>query len=109
MCDDRNGWYVTSLLEKKVALRVVPTTAETNEVCWVDSDRTDDAGTRRSVSGGFMTQKEVPVGSWARTQATHSLSSCEAELYAIGSGCAESLGLAKLGGDGGEDIGEYPH
>ena len=92
-----------------MALRVVPTTAETNEVCWVDSDRTDDAGTRRSVSGGFMTQKEVPVGSWARTQATRSLSSCEAELYAIGSGCAESLGLAQHGGDGGEDIGENPH
>ena len=70
---------VSSILEKKVALRVVPTTAVTNEVCWVDSDRTDDVETRRSVSGGFMTQKEVPVGSWARTQATHLLSSCEAE------------------------------
>ena len=33
---------------------------------------------------------------WARTQATPALSSCEAELYAIGSGCVESLGLRSL-------------
>ncbi len=34
--------------------------------------------------------------SWARTQAVPALSSCEAELYAIGTGCVESLGLRSL-------------
>ena len=75
---------------------MVPTTAQPNVVCWVDSDRADDVETRRSVSGGLLTLSGVPVGSWAWTQATPALSSCEAELYAIGSGCAERLGLRSL-------------
>ena len=56
----------------------------------------DDAETRRSISGGLLTLYGVLLGSWARTQATTVLSSWEAELYAIGSGCAESLGFHML-------------
>ena len=63
---------------------------------WVDSDWADDPETRRSCSGGVLCLYGVAICSWARTQAAPALSSCEAELYAIGSGCVESLGVRSL-------------
>ena len=56
----------------------------------------DDAETRRGISGGLLTLFGVLLGSLVRTQTTTALSSCEAELHAIGSGCAERLGLHML-------------
>ena len=88
----------------------IPTTAETNVVCWVDSDWADDVETRRSVGGGLLTPAGVPIGSCARTQATPALSSWETEVCATGSGCAHSLGSRSLVMEmEGEDLGENPH
>merc|ERR1712194_633390 len=70
---------------KETYLRMVPGSMEPNVTCWVDSDWADDADTRRSCSGGVLTLYGVPILTWERTQATPALSSCEAELYAMGS------------------------
>jgi hypothetical protein len=47
---------------------------------------------RRSVSGGVLQLSGCCVLSWSRTQSAYALSSCEAELYAMGSAAAEALG-----------------
>jgi hypothetical protein len=62
----------------------------------VDSDWADDRITRESCSGGILYYAEAPLLSWARTQASIALSSAEAELYGIGTGCVEGLGLKQI-------------
>ena len=57
---------------------------------WTDSDWAGVAD-RRSVSGGILQLCGCCVLSWSRTQSSYALSSCEAELYALGSGAVESL------------------
>ena len=47
---------------------------------------------RRSVSGGVLLLAGCLVLSWSRTQNAYALSSCEAELYAMGSAAVEALG-----------------
>ena len=60
---------------------------------YVDSDWAGCKSTRKSTSGGVLHLNGVCVHHYSRTQTTVALSSGEAELYAIGSGVAEALGL----------------
>ena len=55
-----------------------------------DSDWAGGAD-RRSVSGGIVFVSGAPVLSWSRVQACRALSSCEAELYGMGSAAVEAL------------------
>ena len=48
---------------------------------------------RRSVTGGVVLLAGCCVTSWSRTQASCALSSCESELYAMGSAAVEVLGI----------------
>ena len=57
---------------------------------WAGSDD------RRSTTGGVITVAGACVLSYSRTQASRALSSCEAELYAMGSGAVEVLQLHAL-------------
>ncbi len=61
---------------------------------FVDADWAADVTTRRSTSGGVVTLCGAAVLTYSRTQPVIALSSGESELYAIGSGVAESIGLA---------------
>ena len=49
---------------------------------------------RRSTSGGVLLLSGAVVLSWSRTQGAFALSSCEAELYSMGSAAVEALWLA---------------
>ena len=60
---------------------------------YVDSDWAGCKATRKSTSGGVLHLNGVCVHHYSRTQTTVALSSGEAELYSIGTGVAESLGL----------------
>ena len=54
------------------------------------------SGDRRSTSGGILLLSGCCVLSYALTQASRALSSCEAELFAFGSASSEALQLASL-------------
>ena len=60
---------------------------------YVDSDWAGDPDTRRATSGVATYLLGVILQSHSRTQQTIALSSGEAELYAIGAGAADSVGL----------------
>ena len=60
---------------------------------YVDSDWAGCKATRKSTSGGVLHFNGVCVHHYSRTQTTVALSSGEAELYALGSGVSEALGL----------------
>ena len=62
---------------------------------YADSDWAGTAD-RRSTSGGILLLAGCCTLSYARTQASRAQSSCEAELYAIGSAAAEALQSASL-------------
>ena len=62
---------------------------------YADSDWAG-AADRRSTSGGILLLAGCCVLSYARTQASRAQSSCEAELYALGSCAVEALQLASL-------------
>ena len=62
----------------------------------VDSDWAGCRTTRRSTSGCVITLLGCPIHSFSRTQGTIATSSGEAELYAIGSGVSEGLGIMNL-------------
>ncbi len=62
----------------------------------VDSDWAGCKLTRRSTNGGAVRYAGACLMSWSRTQAHVAQSSAEAELYAVGSGAAESLALQSL-------------
>ncbi len=64
-------------------------------VGYADSDWAG-AADRRSTSGGILVLAGCCVLSYARTQASRAQSSCEAELYALGSCAVEALQLASL-------------
>ena len=63
--------------------------------CFTDSDWAGQPD-RRSISGGALLCGGAPVLTWSRTQASRALSSCEAELYGMGSGAVEALWLASF-------------
>ena len=48
---------------------------------------------RMSVMKGVVLLAGCCVASWSRTQASYALSSCEAELFSIGSAAVEVLGI----------------
>ena len=62
----------------------------------VDADWADKANDRRPTSGGVLFYYGCTIMSWSRRQACVALSSAEGELYALGSGAVEALGLATL-------------
>jgi hypothetical protein len=62
----------------------------------VDSDWAGDTTTRRSTSGGLVVVGGVAIKHWARTQKGKSLSSSEAEYYAVVTGSAEGLGVQAM-------------
>lgn len=64
----------------------------------VDSDWAKGAD-RKSVSGGAVAVGRVAVKHWSRTQRTRTLSSTEAECYALVSGAAEGIGMKSLAED----------
>jgi len=58
-----------------------------------DSDWASDEESRKSCSGGVLYLAGAPVLTYSRTQAVQALSSCEAELYAMGSLSKEAMFL----------------
>lgn len=64
-------------------------------VC-VDSNWADCKRTRKSTSGGCVKLGKHPLAEWSITQSTVSLSSGEAEFYAILRGAQEGLGLQSM-------------
>ena len=63
---------------------------------YVDSDWAGDRQQRKSTSGGLVIVGGIAVKSWSRTQRGQSLSSAEAEYYAIVTGVAEALAVQAL-------------
>jgi hypothetical protein len=70
--------------------------AELEMNVYVDSDWAGCKTTRKSTSGGVIYVLGVAVHHYSRTQQTIATSSGEAELYAIGSGVCEGLGIANM-------------
>merc|ERR1712060_530241 len=62
----------------------------------VDSDWAGCRTTRKSTSGCVIELLGCAVHAFSRTQGTIATSSGEAELYAIGSGVSEGLGIMNL-------------
>ena len=58
---------------------------------YTDSDWAGQATTCRSTSGGVVQWGNSTLTAWSRTQQTVSLSSAEAELYALTTGVAEGM------------------
>eukprot|EP00959_Pyramimonas_sp_CCMP1952_P305587 6394681-Pyramimonas_sp.AAC.1 len=63
---------------------------------WVDADWADDKTDRISTSGGILKYHGCTALSRPRRQGCVALSSAESELYALGSGAAETFELALL-------------
>ena len=63
---------------------------------YVDSDWAEDRQQRKSTSGGLVIVGGIVVKSWSRTHRGRSLSSAEAEYYAIVTGAAEVLAVQAL-------------
>ena len=74
-------------------LRLRPVGRKLRVEAWSDADWAGSHD-RRSTSGGIIMVAGALVLSFARTQATRALSSCESELYAIGSTAAEAMLVA---------------
>ena len=58
---------------------------------YTDSDWAGQATTCKSTSGGVVQWENAIITAWSRTQQPVSLSSAEAELYALTTGIAEGL------------------
>ena len=58
---------------------------------FTDSDWAGHATTCKSTSGGVVQWRNATLTAWPRTQQTVSLSSAEAELYALTTGVAEGM------------------
>ena len=58
---------------------------------YTDSDWARQATTCKSTSGGVVQWRNATLTAWSRTQQTVSLSSAEAELYALTTGVAEGM------------------
>ena len=63
---------------------------------YVDSDWAGDKQQRKSTSGGLVIVGGTVIKSWSRIQRGRSLSSAEAEYYAIVTGTAEALAVQAL-------------
>eukprot|EP00811_Abedinium_folium_P002124 NODE_11947_length_1256_cov_2.597874.p2 GENE.NODE_11947_length_1256_cov_2.597874~~NODE_11947_length_1256_cov_2.597874.p2 ORF type:complete len:146 (+),score=32.61 NODE_11947_length_1256_cov_2.597874:387-824(+) len=62
---------------------------------YVDADWSDKWTDTRSTSGGAIRYYGCTLLTWARRQATRALSSAESELYELGTGSIEALGIAQ--------------
>ena len=71
----------------------------TEVTVYCDTDFAGCSQTRRSTSGGCVMVGGAQVKHWSKTQSTIALSSGEAELVGIGSGCAQGLGMQSLAAD----------
>ena len=71
---------------------------------FTDSDWAGCRKTRKSTSGGCIMAGGHCIKAWSKTQAVVATSSAEAELYAVVRGATESLGVATLYHDFGQDI-----
>ena len=77
--------------------RLTTSTQATIEIhSFVDSDWAGCRTTRKSTSGAVLQVLGCAIHHFSKTQGTSATSSAEAELYAIGSGAAESLGLVNF-------------
>ena len=85
--------YLASTLHRILALR-----PQRGPLTLVADSDADWAGIhdRKSVSSGMLYMSGALFLSFSRTQASHSLSSCESELYALGSTCSEMLWASGL-------------
>jgi len=81
---------------KDVVLALIPERKKPRLVAPVDSDWADSKLTRKSCSGGALLLHGSNVSSWARTQTSYAQSSAEGELYALGTGGTEAIGLSHL-------------
>jgi hypothetical protein len=76
-----------------MVLDLIPDNLPFHVDTYTDSDWADDKDDRKSVSCGMIYLCGCMIKSWARTQKVLALSSTEAELYALGSGASELLGM----------------
>ena len=68
--------------------------SETMEIeVYVDSDWASRETCRKSTSGGILKVNGCTVASWSRGQSVVSLSSGEADFYAVKVGVVEGLGI----------------
>merc|ERR1712016_65105 len=86
MCSTRNYEFTISPSHTSSSDRATITS-------YVDSDWAGGKATRKSTSDGVLHINGVCVHHYSRAQTTVARSSGEAELYAIGTGVAEALGL----------------
>jgi len=93
ICLKRLIRYLGSTLTHVLRLR--PRGRKLRIEAWSDSDWAGSAD-RRSTSAGVVMLNGACVLSFSRIQACRALSSCEAELYALGSTAAECLLLASF-------------
>ena len=81
------------------ALEIAPQTTPTEDpelVAYVDSDWAGCRLTRKSTSGRALQLYGCTVQFYSRTQGSIATSAGEAELYAIGTGVAEGLGIVNF-------------
>ena len=76
----------------------------TNITTYTDSDWAGCVSTRKSTSGGVVLIGSHIVHHWSSTQANIAASSAEAELNAISKAAAETLGIADLARDCGQEL-----
>ena len=81
--------YLTCVPSAKCLIEIVtpPNCVNVN----TDSDWAGQPTTCKSTSGGVVQWGNATLTAWSRTQQTVSLSSVEAELYALTSGIAEAM------------------
>ena len=84
-----------------------------DEIEWVDamadSDWAGEPKTRLSTSGGMLVAGGAAIKHWSRTHKGRSLSSAEAEYYAIVIGRAEGLAIQALAAEMGWNVGVRVH
>ena len=73
---------------------------------YTDSDWAGQATTCKSTSGGVVQWGNATLTAWSRTQHTVSLSSAEAELYALTTGVAEGMVTKHLMQELGHEVGD---
>ena len=86
--------YLKSVPSAKSLIEIV--TLPKNVNVHTDSDWAGQAATCRSTSGGVVQWENATLTAWSRTQQTVSLSSAEAELYALTTGVAEGMVTKRL-------------
>ena len=98
----RHGKYLVGTLR---AMYMYPPQSKPTQIdTFVDSDLAGCKGSRRSTSGGAMTWRKHVIKTWPSTQATIVFSSIGAELYALVTGAAQTLGMLAMARDLGFEL-----